>query len=322
MSSRLSTPSLPSSTAALASSQTTTSGFNSTAQRVSRAGLLVFDLDGTIVQAGSYISPRVFEALRQARKAGFVTAVCSGRPVCMISRDLRGGDVMDYLVCSNGAAILDGRGNYLLRKPMSQGLALNNMELLSDLHPFWNMFTGPHAYRERRGNSYMMARAGQLLQHDLSLAQRIKRLVAAVHFMRGTSFTAVDSLAPLIRRAQDGIEKMGCSLDPEVRDEARERLVRTGRLEVATMGAGELEITREGVTKGTGLDDLGAHIGIPKERRIAFGDGGNDLPMIPAVGRFVAMGNATPEVKERATDHCDTIENDGVATWIEDNLLR
>lgn len=281
----------------------------------------MFDLDGTIVQAGSYISPRVLEALRRARQAGYVTAVCSGRPVCMIGRQLRSGTVMDYLVCSNGAAILDGRGSYLLRRPMSRERALRNMELLRDLNPFWNMFTGPHAYREKQGTSYMMARAGELMRNDMSLAERAGRLLGALRFMGNTSFRAVDSLVPLIRRAQEGIEKMGCSLEPQVRDLACERLLATDELEVAAMGKGELEITCRGVTKGTGLDELGGRIGVPRERRIAFGDGGNDLPMVPAVGRFVAMGNAAPEVKERATDHCDTVANDGVATWIEDNLL-
>lgn len=321
MSSRLWTLSSPSLTAALASSQTNTSGIAPSAQRVQRAGLLVFDLDGTIVQSGSYISGRVFEALREARRAGYVTAVCSGRPLCMIGNDLRSGKVMDYLVCSNGAAILDGCGNYLLRHPMSQDRALANIDLLRDLHASWNMFTGPHAYRERSGDSYMRARMGEVLKGSTSLSDRISKLRSSLHFMFGAHFTAVKSLVPLIGQADDGIEKMGCSVNPQVRDEAHRRLMATGELEVAIMGAGELEITLKGVTKGTGLNELGQRIAVPKEQRIAFGDGGNDLPMMEAVGRFVAMGNASEEVKRQATDHCDTIQNDGVATWIEHELL-
>lgn len=280
---------------------------------------MLFDLDGTILQNGVYVSERVLKALREAREAGFVLAVCSGRPICMINSALRDGHVMDYFVCSNGASILDADCVSLLRRPMSRELALRNVSLLSDLSPAWNMFTGPKAYRERRGNSYMMARSAKVFAQAQGIKDRAALLANIVRMQRSTHFRAVGSISPKIRHAADGIEKMGCNVRDL--DEARTRLEATGELEVAAMSYGELEITGKGVTKGTGVDELGRMLGIPKDRRIAFGDGGNDLPMAVAVGRFVAMGNATDEVKQQATDECDTVENDGVATWIERELL-
>ena len=45
------------------------------------------------------------------------------------------------------------------------------------------------------------------------------------------------------------------------------------------------------------------------------------MPLAAAVGRFVAMGNADEEVKAQADDVCPSVADDGVAVWIESNLL-
>lgn len=280
---------------------------------------MLFDLDGTILQDGLYVSQRVMDALRDARQAGYVLAVCSGRPICMINSALRGAQVMDYYVCSNGATILDHDGRVVVRRPMSRQQALRNIDLLRDLGASWNMFTGPRAYRDRSGSSYMMSRGMKVVSQARGLRGRLDAIGKIVSMQRSTHFRPVASVEPYIRRAVDGVEKMGCRT-PHV-EEARDRLVATGALEVAVMAYGELEITGAGVTKGTGVELLGRLVGVDRHRRVAFGDGGNDLPMLEATDRFVAMGNAMDEVKARATDVCDTIQNDGVATWIKQNLL-
>ena len=86
------------------------------------------------------------------------------------------------------------------------------------------------------------------------------------------------------------------------------------------MSEQELEITARGVTKGTGATALMRAVGIERDRSVAFGDGGNDLPLASAVGRFVAMGNADEDVKEAAFEVCPPISEDGVAVWIENML--
>lgn len=53
----------------------------------------------------------------------------------------------------------------------------------------------------------------------------------------------------------------------------------------------------------------------------AFGDGRNDLEMIKEVGDGVAMSNADPAVLKVA-DHTTTSNNEqGVLTYIENNIL-
>jgi len=70
-----------------------------------------------------------------------------------------------------------------------------------------------------------------------------------------------------------------------------------------------------------GIKALADHYGIAIEEVAAFGDDYNDIGMLRSCGIGVAVGNAIDEAKAAADYICDTNENDGLAKWIEENLL-
>jgi Cof subfamily protein (haloacid dehalogenase superfamily) len=74
-----------------------------------------------------------------------------------------------------------------------------------------------------------------------------------------------------------------------------------------------LEITAAGVDKGSGLRALAAHLGVSRARTAAVGDGPNDLGLFAAVGRSIAMGQATAEVRGAAGWTTTSNSADGVA---------
>lgn len=45
---------------------------------------------------------------------------------------------------------------------------------------------------------------------------------------------------------------------------------------------------------------------------VAFGDGGNDIPMLRRAGIGVAMGNASDNVKDHADFITGTVDDDGI----------
>ena len=65
-------------------------------------------------------------------------------------------------------------------------------------------------------------------------------------------------------------------------------------------------------SKARGILDVCQHFGIDAADCMAFGDGLNDLEMFDLVGFAVAMGNAKPELKERANLITGTIEEQGI----------
>ena len=54
---------------------------------------------------------------------------------------------------------------------------------------------------------------------------------------------------------------------------------------------------------------------------VSFGDDLVDIAMLRKSGRGVAVANANPNVLNIADEICPSNNDDGVAQWIEDNLL-
>ena len=82
-----------------------------------------------------------------------------------------------------------------------------------------------------------------------------------------------------------------------------------------------LEIVAPHVSKGETLAFMGERLGIGLEDMVSFGNSENDISMLQATGHSVAVGNAEEHVKTIAKEVCDTNEKDGVAKWIEANVL-
>jgi len=296
------------------------------------AGLLLFDLDDTIVQAGSFVSPRVIHALQQARKKGYVLAIASGRPLCLVTKSLLQAGVMDYAICANGATITRlYDGVELVQRTLSRDVALGCIHALEPFRPAWNGFFNYQAFFEWKGASYMltgrtgaMARAGGYARGHLGAIPRlaVRGLRFVKRILANSNHHQVWSLASRVKRARGGIEKIGCSiLNPKECTAAAQVLRDSGLFEVMRMGQTELEITARGVTKGSGARWLIDALHMDPAQCVAFGDGGNDLPLSEVVGCFVAMGNADEAVKQAADDVCPAVYEDGVAVWIEKNLL-
>ena len=67
------------------------------------------------------------------------------------------------------------------------------------------------------------------------------------------------------------------------------------------------------VSKAEGIDRMLESYGIALDEAMAFGDGGNDIPMLQHVGLSVAMGNAEQEVKRAASYVTTSVDDHGIA---------
>ncbi len=67
--------------------------------------------------------------------------------------------------------------------------------------------------------------------------------------------------------------------------------------------------------KGRAIDGILAHYHFTREESMAFGDGNNDIEMLKAVGRGVAMENASADLKAVADDICGDVADDGVYSY-------
>ncbi|MCJ8165075.1 Cof-type HAD-IIB family hydrolase [Pontibacter sp. E15-1] len=84
-----------------------------------------------------------------------------------------------------------------------------------------------------------------------------------------------------------------------------------------------LELAPRSISKATALEMiLKANYGIAMPEVMAFGDNYNDIEMLRAVGKGIAVGNARPEVKAAADELTLKSTDDGVAVAIEKYLLQ
>jgi hydroxymethylpyrimidine pyrophosphatase-like HAD family hydrolase len=74
-------------------------------------------------------------------------------------------------------------------------------------------------------------------------------------------------------------------------------------------------------TKWNGVLAAAKHFGIETGNIAAFGDDFNDVEMLEKCGIGVAMANAIPEAKAVANFVAASNDEDGVARWLEENIL-
>jgi hypothetical protein len=61
--------------------------------------------------------------------------------------------------------------------------------------------------------------------------------------------------------------------------------------------------------------------GISLESIAAFGDDSNDIDMLKLCGKGIAVSNAVPEVLKIADEITSSNDEDGVARWINSNII-
>jgi hypothetical protein len=83
-----------------------------------------------------------------------------------------------------------------------------------------------------------------------------------------------------------------------------------------------LDVTPPGHDKGTFVETIARRLGISSAAIATIGDMQNDLAMFAKSGLSIAMGNATDDVKQRATHVTTSNEDEGFAGAIDLVLSR
>ena len=81
------------------------------------------------------------------------------------------------------------------------------------------------------------------------------------------------------------------------------------------------KMTLKEATKEKAIEALCSKLNIQTKEVAAFGDDFSDIGMLQLCRQGIAMNNAIDEVKKIASGTCLSNEEDGVAHWLEENLL-
>ncbi|MEM7288624.1 MAG: HAD family hydrolase [Actinomycetota bacterium] len=260
--------------------------------------LIAVDVDGTLLRPDGSVAERTAGALSDARDAGAVVSLATGRDWAAVRDLLAGLPAIEYSLCVNGIEVVTDDGTELHAEHLAVDVARNAILALRDALP--GVAIGLGIGGELIGEP----RLGELFPEGVGEVVPVE--------------DAVDALGPDLRDLVVYHPDHTDDLD-DFYDLCRRALPLEG-LDLAFSGLPMLEIVPPGAGKDAGLAWLAGHLDIANERVVAFGDGLNDLSMLRWAGTGVAMGQARAAVIDAADEVTASNADDGVATWIEARL--
>ncbi|RBY87488.1 HAD family hydrolase [Blastococcus sp. TF02A-26] len=267
-----------------------------------RPKLVASDLDGTLLDSASEVSPRTRAALEACWDAGVPVVGVTGRGPRLLDSVRDALDGRGIAVLAQGGFVVDLERDEVLRTvglPRDQAAAViaRIEEVAGDL-----VLAVEDAAEQGEVHTQLRVQHGfewpyPEPAHLLPRHQVLPPGAVLKVFLRSASLGQDELLA----RARSVV-------DP-------------AEAEITHAGLGFIEVLPPGVTKATGLAVALERYGVDLGDVLVFGDMPNDLPMITAVreagGRAVAVANAHPAVRAAAQDRTSGHDVDGVARYLE-----
>lgn len=289
--------------------------------------LAALDLDGTLLDRASRITPHTMEALTAAIRRGVVVLPATGRGLSSLPRVAASIPGVRYAITSNGAAVWDlgdqplaaVRSRYgepgpepvtqptrLIYNPLPADTARAVYQLLDRFDGDLTLFADGRSLKTPAGIAWSKARIARLLSTEAKQADDGR-------------FTVLPDLHPYFEAHAGGIEKFCMFFGSREQAEKVLPLLAAIPGVEATQGSPDnVEATAAGVNKGSALLALAEHLGIPQQAVLAVGDSENDRKMLEAAGVAAVMANGMPSIQSLADIVSERdCNHDGVAELFE-----
>ncbi|CAH0156425.1 sugar-phosphatase [Stenotrophomonas lactitubi] len=273
-------------------------------RRQSTIELVAIDMDGTLLDPAHKLTPRVKQAIAQARALGVHIVLTSGRPVpglvpFLHELGIDGDD--DYCIACNGGLVqCIGPRETVVEYPLSFDDFVYCEQVAREIGVHFQALDAQRMYTPNQDISIYTVADSHLSRMPLSY-RRVADMDLGMSFIK---LMMID--------------------EPEVLDAAIARLpaALTERFAVLKSAPFFLEVFDRRAGKGPSLQKLAEHLGIDRANVMAIGDQENDLTMLQYAGTSVAMGNAIDAVKATARFETATNADEGVAKAIEAYVLQ
>lgn len=242
---------------------------------------IFFDIDGTLV---SFKTHQVYDSTKQTLKAlkekGIKIFIATGR----------GKDGLDVLedIEFDGYITLNGQYCYTKEKIIYEN-TIDRDDLVSLL-----AYLDHHSFP-----------CGFTLEHTKYFNYRDER----VDYIHSITLNDNHPAADCSHVIDEKVYQCMCFVNEE---EEKELMKELPHCISARWHDSFCDISPLGGTKQNGIDKFLEYYGISIAETMAFGDGGNDIPMLSHVGIGVAMGNAKEEVKNISSYVCESVDDDGI----------
>ena len=262
--------------------------------------ILCSDIDGTLLSTKNDVSNFTISEIIRIKQVIQIILVSARMPQSMTYLQERLNLEQEPIICYNGALIMDGKKEIFSRTmplELVEGIHLSANEYNIKLGLYYKEEWYVDTDSERVEKETRDTRATPVFRStETTLSDWKERNISAHKIMLMGTKSATDKIFPLLTK------DFGTQV----------HLYRSNNtlIEVAPKSVSKMSAIKLLLQPGQSLSEV-----------IAFGDNYNDLEMIQSVGCGVAVENAREEVK--AIANAVTLRNteDGVAHWIQQNLV-
>ncbi len=272
--------------------------------------LYISDLDGTLLNRNSIVSPHSIEKINRLLQKGMLFTIATARTPATVVPLLEQLQIDIPAVLMNGAVLYDIRRKlYIRTNGFTDNSALRYIDLLEKrgLVPF--------AYRIDNNKLKVFHKPlANNMQREFKRQREntpYKEFIPTIDY----SVELLDN-PPLFLMIIDRFDKLQI---------AAAEINRTGKCslfcyrDIVDTEYGYLEIYPKGVSKAATAQQIIDKL-TPWEV-VAFGDNLNDMPLFKIADRRYAPENAVDEVKQQATAIIADNDHDGVALFLEKDFL-
>ncbi|MDB6269410.1 Cof-type HAD-IIB family hydrolase [Lactobacillus amylovorus] len=237
------------------------------------------DMDGTFLDDRKQFDHEQFDQLlTEFEKRGVHFIVASGRPYVRLKQDFKGfADRMDFVTLNGSRLIIKGKD--AASYPMNRADVL---ELLDDVQAKYGKM------------------ATMVFQKDIAYlhSEIDKDERDFLAYFAGNS-DVIDDWNDL---PEDDIYQITFGMDSKHAADVEEAFNKNHDNKISAFASATfaIDVNVKGVSKGSGLKRLLAKMDMTGDDLIAFGDGGNDIPMLDFAKYSYAMANGMDKVKKHA----------------------
>ena len=252
--------------------------------------MIVFDLDGTLLDDNKRLPPENLAALQAAHEHGILLVPATGRILKALPEELLSIGLFRYFIFANGAEVYDLQEKKSIHHAcVSPELAVRLCEYMDQLPVLYDCYRGDRGYMTQ----WMYDAAPDFFETEPHILKLVKSLRLPVPDLKKNLLEVnapVEKLQMYFRREDMEERQRQLELVPQ----------RFPDLIASSSLSNNVEINSAEAGKDKALKQLCKCLGIDATECAAFGDGLNDADMLRMAGWGCAMANAVPAVKESA----------------------
>lgn len=264
-------------------------------------------MDGTLLNDNKEISKNNIEGLKKIIKIGVNVAIVTGRQLINAKHFASqiGEDIP--IISLNGALIYHPKGGILYKKPLQKENVISIINMIKENK------MNPQFYSDTSVFSEKLEYSALYISNINQKAEEQNRV----------NINIIPKFDEIIKNYQG--EFLKCIMideDIEKIRKLKDKIKTLKNVEVVSSFPNNFEVMEKGVSKGNSIAILSNYLSISKEEIVAIGDNENDISMVSSAGLFIAMENATEELKKYANEITLSNNQDGVNFAINEFILK